>query len=55
MNQTFTLTLSLDQVNAVLAALQELPAKIANPMTEEIRNQAMAQVPKADAEVLNAE
>ena len=36
--------LSVDEVNLILNAIQELPAKIANPMTEKIRNQALQQV-----------
>jgi hypothetical protein len=46
----FTLSdLSVDEVNAILAALQELPGKICNPMTQKIRQQAEAQLPKPDA------
>lgn len=46
----FTLTdLSVDEINAILAALQELPGKICNPMTQKIRQQAEAQLPKPDA------
>ena len=49
MNDTkFTISnLSLDEVNALLAALQELPAKICNPMTQKIRTQAEAQLQAA--------
>lgn len=36
--------LSVDEVNFILGAIQELPAKIANPMTEKIRTQALQQV-----------
>lgn len=36
--------LSVDEVNLILNAIQELPAKIANPMTEKIRTQALQQV-----------
>lgn len=46
----FNLTdLSIDEINAILAALQELPGKICNPMTQKIRQQAEAQLPKPDA------
>lgn len=46
----FTLTdLSLDEINAILAGLQELPAKICNPMTQKIRQQAEAQLPQPEA------
>jgi hypothetical protein len=45
-NLIFTLTdLSVDEINAILAGLQELPAKIANPLTEKVRKQAEAQLP----------
>jgi hypothetical protein len=51
MNQTFTIQeLTLNEVNAILASIQELPAKVANPLTEKIRAQAMAQVAKFEAE-----
>ncbi|MFY8212090.1 MAG: hypothetical protein ACOVLB_05430 [Candidatus Nanopelagicus sp.] len=46
----FTLTdLSVDEINAILAGLQELPGKICNPMTQKIREQAEAQLPKQEA------
>jgi len=46
----FTLNdLSVDEVNAILAGLQELPAKIANPLTQKVRQQAEAQLPKQDS------
>jgi hypothetical protein len=47
--------LSIDEVNAILAGLQELPAKICNPMSQKIRAQAEAQLqassPAADVPV----
>lgn len=51
MNDTkFTLNdLSVDEVNCILAGLQELPAKIANPLSQKIREQAEAQLPKQEA------
>jgi hypothetical protein len=46
----FTLNdLSVDEVNYILAVLQELPAKIANPLSQKIREQAEAQLPKQEA------
>jgi hypothetical protein len=39
---------SVDEVNAILAALQELPGKICNPITQKIRQQAEAQLPKPE-------
>ena len=48
-NITFTLTdFSIDEVNAILAALQELPAKVCNPVTQKIRQQAEAQLPQPE-------
>lgn len=45
----FTLSdLSVDEVNAILAGLQELPGKICNPMSNKIRQQAEAQIPKQE-------
>lgn len=36
--------LSVEEVNYILACLQELPAKVANPLTEKIRTMALQQV-----------
>jgi hypothetical protein len=61
-NPTFTLELTLEETNVVLAALQELPAKLCNPLTEKIRTQAQAQIAamqpveeKANEEIVAAE
>lgn len=43
-NPAFTLELSLEETNAILAALQELPAKICNPLSDKIKSQAQAQI-----------
>jgi len=46
-NPTFTITdLTVDEINIILAGLQEVPvaAKISNPLTQKIRQQAEAQV-----------
>ena len=49
-SQTLTFTLSIEQANYILAALQELPAKISNPLTKAIQDQANAQLqPPAEA------
>jgi len=46
----FTLNdLSVDEINCILAGLQELPAKIANPLSQKVKEQAEAQLPKQDA------
>jgi hypothetical protein len=43
-NPIFTIELSLEETNMVLAALQELPAKLCNPLSEKIKSQAQAQI-----------
>jgi hypothetical protein len=35
----------------ILAGLQELPAKVANPLTQKLQTQAQGQMPKAEAPV----
>jgi len=45
-NPTLNFSLNIEEINAILAALQELPAKVANPMTQKIREQAEAQIKK---------
>ena len=45
----FTFTdISMDEANLILAALQELPAKVANPLTQKIQKQAQSQLPKEE-------
>jgi hypothetical protein len=45
----FTLNeLTVDEVNYILAGLQELPGKICNPLSMKIRQQAEAQIPKQE-------
>lgn len=43
-NPEFNFVLNLNEANAILAALQELPAKIANPISEKIKTQAQEQI-----------
>jgi hypothetical protein len=43
-NPTFNIQINLEETNMVLAALQELPAKICNPLSEKIKSQAQAQI-----------
>lgn len=46
---TFTFTdISFDEANIILAGLQELPAKVANPLTQKLQAQAQGQMPKAE-------
>lgn len=47
----FTLNdLSVEEINTILAALQEVPAKFSNPLSMKIRQQAEAQIPKQENE-----
>ena len=44
-----TFTFTIEEANAVLAGLQELPAKICNPLVAKIQEQAAGQLkPVAD-------
>ena len=43
-NPTFTFALNLEEANIILAALQELPAKVCNPLSEKIKAQAQEQI-----------
>ena len=43
-NPTLTLELTLSEVNTIIAGLQELPAKICNPLTAKITEQAQKQL-----------
>lgn len=49
-NQELTFVFSIEEANYILAGLQELPAKISNPMTKKIQDQANAQLQPAPAE-----
>lgn len=41
---TLTLTLTVNEINALLAGLQELPGKICNPLSQKIQQQAQPQI-----------
>ena len=43
-NPELTFVLTLNEANAVLAGLQELPAKVANPITQKLTEQAKEQI-----------
>lgn len=43
-NPELTLTLSVNDINIVLAGLQELPFKVADPLIKNIMAQAQAQL-----------
>ena len=46
-NPTLTFELDLNEANVILAALQELPAKVCNPLSQKITQQAKAQLEPA--------
>ena len=43
--------LSVEEVNAILVALQELPAKFCNPLSQKIKAQGEAQIPAPETPV----
>jgi hypothetical protein len=48
-NPNFTIEINLEETNMVLAALQELPAKFCNPLSEKIKAQAQSQIAELQA------
>lgn len=48
-NPTFTFELTLEETNVILAALQEIPAKICNPISDKIKAQAQEQIAQLQA------
>lgn len=42
----FTFTVTEQEANMIIAGLQELPAKVANPLTRKLQEQAQEQMPK---------
>jgi len=50
-NFELTFKVSLDEANYILAGLQELPAKICNPLSQKLQLQAKDQLPKQDQEI----
>lgn len=43
-------TVGINEANAILAGLQELPAKVANPITAKLKEQAEVQIRAFQAE-----
>jgi len=43
--KTFTFELTEDEANVILAGLQELPAKVCNPLSQKLIEQAKEQMP----------
>lgn len=44
----FTFTLTEEEANLMIRAIQELPAKVANPLTQKLQKQAQEQMPKPE-------
>lgn len=51
--QTFTLNLTVQQLNTIMAALGELPFKVSNDLIQEVLSQFNAQQPVAEATEVN--
>lgn len=46
----FTFTVTEQEANMILGGLQELPAKLANPLTQKLQRQAQEQMPKQETQ-----
>lgn len=46
----FTFKFTEQEANTILAALQEIPAKIANPLSRKMQEQAQEQMPKQEVQ-----
>jgi hypothetical protein len=55
-NTELSFNFTVEEANVILTALQELPAKIANPLTQKMHEQAKGQMPAeaAETEVVEA-
>jgi predicted DNA-binding transcriptional regulator YafY len=42
----FTFKVTEQEANAILTGLQELPARVANPLSQKLQQQAQEQLPK---------
>jgi hypothetical protein len=51
----YNFKLTAEEANILLTVIQELPAKIANPLTKKLMEQAQEQTPQEPAEVVNDE
>jgi hypothetical protein len=43
-----TIKITVEEANTILAGLQELPAKLSNPLTNKLVKQAQEQLPKEE-------
>ena len=54
-NTELNFTFTVQEANTLLMALQEIPAKVANPLTAKIQQQAQPQLPKPESEAPSLE
>ena len=54
-NTELNFTFTIQEANTLLMALQEIPAKVANPLTAKIQQQAQPQLPKPESEAPSLE
>lgn len=54
-NPDLNFVLTMQEANAIIAALQELPAKVANPLTQKLTEQAKPQLAEMEAAAKLAE
>ena len=54
-NTELTFTFTVQEANTLLMTLQEMPAKVANPLTAKIQQQAQPQLPKPEGEAPSLE
>ena len=47
-NIEFIFKVTYEEANIILAGLQELPAKVCNPLTQKLQQQAQEQLPKTE-------
>lgn len=48
----FTFKVTEQEANVILMGIQELPARVANPLTQKLQAQAQEQMPKEDIKKL---
>ena len=47
-NTELTFTFTIEEANSILAGLQELPARICNPLASKLQQQASIQIKQAE-------
>lgn len=51
----FNFTLTEQEANTILQALQEIPARVANPLTKKLMEQAQTQMPQQEEQAVATE